>query len=458
MEFHLLGPFQAHHDGRPIEVRLRRQERGLLAALLLDAGHVVPVDRLIDLLWDGKPPASARGVIHTYIGRLRTALRPYGVEVATHSDGYTIDTDKHELDLARFEHTTSRVYRAADPAERLELCAEALGLWRGTLLADLADDGLRQRLGHHIEELRLSMHEVRAEALLDLGRHEQVVTEALPLVGLHPTRTRLVASLMTGLHRCGRQADALLAYQSHRESLGIEPGQDLELLADQIRRDDPRLDRPVVPVFQVRFRDQWLPWTVGGHPALDFCNTYAGWGGPRRPGAEWLRGYATLATWVGYVDLVDDRTVTRLLGQARESPLDAASIMDEARRLRAQLYACLTGPDDIRAFDGVAAHARAASRVADFVRVDGGLGRWRVSGQAGLRLPVHAVALSAADLLADPRRHTVCVCANEDCGWLFLDDSGRRRWCNLSTCRANAGRRELCGQPPRLRPRPAPHR
>jgi DNA-binding SARP family transcriptional activator/predicted RNA-binding Zn ribbon-like protein len=449
MEFQLLGPLRLYQDGRAVEVRLRRQERGLLAILLLDAGHVVPVDRLTDLLWAGEAPKTARGVVHTYVGRLRRALRPYGVEVITHGDGYAIDVDKHEVDLVRFEQAANRAYHASGAEERLGLCDEALGQWRGALLADLSDDQLRQRLGVHLEELRLSMHEIRAETLLDLARHDQVVAEVLPLVGLYPTRARLVASLMTSLYRCGRQADALLAYEAYGQNLGVEPGEDLRLLEDQIRRGDPRLDRSVVPVYQVRFRDQWLPWTVGGHPALEFCNTYAGWGRPPLPGAEWLRGYATLAAWVGYVDLADDRVVTSLLRQGREHPLEAASILDEARHLRTRLYASLTEPDDVRAFDAVAAHAKAAARVADFVRDESGLGRWRVSRQAGLRLPIHAIALSAANLLADPRRHTVRVCANEECGWLFLDDSARRRWCHLSICGATARQRELCEARPR---------
>jgi DNA-binding SARP family transcriptional activator/predicted RNA-binding Zn ribbon-like protein len=439
MEFRLLGPLETSHDGYPAQVRLRRQERCLLAVLLLDSGHVVPVDRLIDLLWDA-PPASARGVVQTYVGRLRTALRPYAVEVSTRGDGYRLDADKHDLDVDRFETLAGKVFRASDPGERVRLCEEALALWRGELLADLGDERLRQRLGRHLDELRLSLYEIRAQALLDAGQQDRVVSELAPLVARYPTRERLVACLMTALYRCGRPADALLAYQSCHavmaEQIGTEPGEDLQTLSERIRRNDPRLDRPDVPVYMVRVRDQWLPWAVGGHPALEFCNTYAGWGGPRRPGAEWLRSYAALATWAGYVDLADERTVTRLLGQGRETPLEAASILDDARTLRAHLYACLTRPDDAQAFNVVARHANAAVRVAAFVGDGGGLGRWRVSRQAGLRLPVHAAALTAAELLADPRRHTVRACANPDCGWLFLDESGRRRWCTLATCGA----------------------
>ena len=96
MEFRLLGPFEAGRDGKPVAVGRRRQERLLLAILLLDAGHAVTTERLTDLLWDGEPPASARGTVHTYIGRLRTALSPHRVSIVTTGGGdleLRIDSD-----------------------------------------------------------------------------------------------------------------------------------------------------------------------------------------------------------------------------------------------------------------------------------------------------------------------------------------------------------------------------
>ncbi|MFF7309830.1 BTAD domain-containing putative transcriptional regulator [Streptomyces sp. NPDC008137] len=440
MEFQLLGPFAARHEGRPVLVGSRRQERCLLAVLLLHAGRVVATERLIDLLWDGDPPASARATVHTYVGRLRAALKPYGVTVGTRHDGYAVEPGRHRVDAEEFTALLGRAAAAGDPAERIRRYDDALGLWRGDLLADVADERLRTRLGGRLAELRLSAVEQRAEAQLAMGLHDRVAADLTPLLDEHPTRERLVAARMTALYRTGRQADALRLYDSTRTllsaELGIEPNRDLRTLHERMLRGDPRLDRPPGPVYAVRVGDQWLPWSTSGHPALEFCNTYAGWGGDPLPGSDWLRGYAALAVWAGHLDLIEEWTVARLREQAVRDPAEADAALDEARRFRTDLYACLTDPQDGRAFKAVAGVVEDAARLSVFTRGDDGLGRWRPSPSAGLRLPLLAVARSAAELLADARRFTVRACSSPDCGWLFLDESGRRRWCSLATCGA----------------------
>jgi DNA-binding SARP family transcriptional activator len=438
MEFRLLGPFEAHHGGRTVEIGGRRQERCLLALLLLEAGRIVPIDRLADLLWDGDPPGSARAVVHTYVGRLRTALRPYGATIATKSGGYLMAADGHAVDAAEFTAAAHEAARVDNPDDRVRHCDRALALWRGPLLADLAGEPLRRRLGGDLADLRLTTEELRAEALLGTGRHDRVVADLIPLAQEHPTRERLVGHLMTALYRCGRQSDALHLYELTAKALagdlGVDPGPDLRTLHERILAGDPRMERPAVPVYAVRVRDQWLPWAVGGHPALEFCNTYAGWSGPRMPGAEWLRGYATLAVWAGHHGLADEPTVGRLIRDAERDPVAATAVLEEARQLRADLYACLTDRDDGRAFEAIARRAETAAKVSVYVRGADGLGCWALSREAGLRLPVHAAARSAADLLADPRRLTVRACPSPRCGWLFIDHSGRRRWCSVATC------------------------
>jgi predicted RNA-binding Zn ribbon-like protein len=243
---------------------------------------------------------------------------------------------------------------------------------------------------------------------------------------------------MTAAYRDGRQAEALHCYdvtaKTLRADLDVAPGEELRELRDRILRRDPRLDRPAAPVHAVRVRDQWLPWSVGGHPALEFCNTYAGWGGPVDPRGEWLRGYTALAAWAGHMDLADESTVSRLLRVARRAPGEAAAVLRRAKKLRTILYACLTDPGDQRAFAAVAAFAEAAARASVFARDGSGLGRWMLPPSAGLEVPLHAAANSAADLLADPRRFTVCACPGPRCGWLFLDPSRRRRYCSVATC------------------------
>ncbi|MFI6262678.1 BTAD domain-containing putative transcriptional regulator [Micromonospora sp. NPDC051006] len=443
MEFRLLGPFEACQDGHRVQLGSRRQERSVLAVLLLDMGHLVSTDRLIDLLWNGHPPASARGAVHTYIGRLRASLAPYGARIRTSGDGYLVERGEHHVDVDEFGRLANQASGTADPAERVRLLDRALALWRGPLLADAADGELRERLDGPIEELRLASLELRAEAQLALGRHSQVINELTPLVAEHPTREQLVGTLMTALYRGGRQADALALYRTTRqelvEGLGVEPGMRLREVHRRILRDDHRLDRPSLPVYEVRVHEESLPWTVGGHPALEFCNTFAGWGHePPLPGSEWLRAYRTLVVWTGHVGLVDDAAVSRLIELARRDPDEAAAQLDAARDLRAQLYACLTGPDDRRAFDAVARYAEAAAKTLVFRRDADGRGRWWSDLAAGLRLPVHAAAWSAAELLADPRRVTIRACPDSRCGWLFLDETGMRRWCSLATCGRSA--------------------
>lgn len=439
MEFRLLGPFEARHDGRLVTVGSRRQERCLLAVLLLEAGRMVPTDRLIDLLWNGRPPGSARGALHTYIGRLRAALAPYAIRLVTRADGYLVEPDGHVIDVEEFTRLAHRATDAGASEDRVRLLDRALELWRGPLLADVADDELRDRLDGPLEELRLIGVELRAEAQLELGQHARVVGDLTGPADAHPTRERLVGCLMTALYRGGRQADALRLYRTTRralvDDLGVEPGPELQELHRRILRNDHRLDRPRRPVYEVRVHDESLPWSVGGHPALEFCNTFAGWGHePTLPGAEWLRSYTTLAVWTGFVGLVDDATLSRLIALARRDPDEADAVLGDARRLRTQLYACLTNSGDPHAFDAVARHAEAAAKALVFGRDADGRGRWRPALAAGLRVPVHAAAWSASELLADPRRLTVRTCPSEQCGWLFLDESGMRRWCSLATC------------------------
>ncbi|WP_344012520.1 BTAD domain-containing putative transcriptional regulator [Streptomyces thermospinosisporus] len=442
MEFQLLGPFTARHDGRPVPLALRRQERCLLAVLLLEAGHAVTTERLIDLLWDTRPPASARATVHTYVGRLRAALGPYGVRVSTRHDGYAVEPGTCTTDARRFTELASAAAATGDPAERIRHYDDALSLWTGPLLADVADDRLRSRLGGELTGLRLSLTEHRAQARLDMGEDERVIADLTPAVAEHPTREALVAAQMTALYRTGRQAEALRLYERTRRllaaELAVEPGRELHTLHERILRGDPRLDRPPGPVHAVRVDDQWLPWSTGGHPALEFCNTYAGWGTqPPLPGSEWLRHYATLAVWAGHQDLMAPGQVTRLRDQAAGRPDDATAVLDDARRFRTDLYACLTDPQNGHAFRAVATHVQDAIRSSSFIRGEDGLARWQPSPSAsGLRLPLHAVALAAAELLADPRRLTVRACPSPHCAWLFLDTSGRRRWCSLGTCGA----------------------
>ncbi len=272
-----------------------------------------------------------------------------------------------------------------------------------------------------------------------------------PFAALHHGRP-----VLAGLRRQERCLLALLALEAGRAgpsrptdsstcsgTARPEPGQDLRALYDRIRRDDPALRRPAAPTYAVRVRGEWLPWNTSGDPALEFCNTCAGWGGERRPGSEWLRGYRTLAVRAGHLDLRDDRPVTRPLRRTQERPEEASAVLAGVREFRSALYGCLVGEPGAGhggAFARVAEVIQEAMRQAVFLRGEDGLGRWSPHPDSGPRLPLHVVAQRAANLLADPCRLTVRACPGKRCGWLFPDAGGRRRWCSLQVCgRAGAG-------------------
>jgi len=198
-----------------------------------------------------------------------------------------------------------------------------------------------------------------------------------------------------------------------------------------------------------------LPKQVGGHPALEFCNTWAGWNRPAGWTApiegpdprEWLPGYDQFAVWSGYTRLLTPDAVRRIRREAEQSPRPAAAVLRRVQRLREPLYRLMLDPADQKAFDEFSRVAQTAVRSTVLESGPDGLVCRVLPEALGLALPLFAVALSAEQLLADPVRHSVRACPGEDCGWLFLDKRGRRRWCDMAVCgnrakvRAHAARR-----------------
>jgi len=242
----ILGPLEIH-DGAA-EVALRGgQQRKLLAILLLHAGEAVTSDRLIDELWQGKPPNTAVKALHGYISSLRKQLGSEAVE--TLGSGYRLAVVAEDVDARRFEKLLAEA-RSLDWAQAASKLREALALWRGPALADFAYDDFARLEIERLGEQRLNALEQRVEADLTLGRHAAVVTELEGLVREHPLRERLRAQLMRALYRCGRQADALEVYRSGRclldEELGLEPDEGLRRLEQAILNHDPSLEVPDV--------------------------------------------------------------------------------------------------------------------------------------------------------------------------------------------------------------------
>jgi DNA-binding SARP family transcriptional activator len=247
----ILGPLRL--QGADGEVALGGDKpRRLLAALALHAGEWISADRLIDLIWAESAPRSARQNLQTYVWSLRRSLRRAGaggIDLQAQANGYLLAAGPDALDWHMFRLLVKAGGRRvkSDPAAAAERLRAAVDLWRGPALADLAD-GLPQLAARitGLEEARLSAVEQRVEADLAAGRHCDVVAELAEFVCVHPFRERFRAQQMLALYRCGRQAEALIAYQSLRrelaDSLGIDPSLELASLQAAILRRDAALD------------------------------------------------------------------------------------------------------------------------------------------------------------------------------------------------------------------------
>ena len=248
IEFRVLGPLEIRVDGRSVLLGGRKQ-RTLLALLLLSAGEVVPVERIVDELWE-MPPASAAQSVQMHVSRLRRVLGTAsdGGLIVTRPAGYVLAVAPDQLDLCRFERLVERGRagaRARDPSGARAAFAEALGLWRGDPLGGVADGPVLAAEAARLEELRLSVQLARVECDLALGRHAEVVGDLEALAQRHPLQERVRELLMLALYRCGRHAEALAVYQQMRrhlvEELGLEPSRDLQELQQRILRHDASL-------------------------------------------------------------------------------------------------------------------------------------------------------------------------------------------------------------------------
>jgi DNA-binding SARP family transcriptional activator len=251
LEFSLLGPVTS----RPSWVRSSSapKHRALLALLLLEPGRAVSVDRLIDQLWHGEPPSAATSTLQAYVSNLRRVLEPNrtaapATVLVTRPPGYVLDIAPEQVDAARFERNITSAIEGRELG-RLDdaavFLADALSLWRGQPLADVAYESWAQSECARLKDLYLIALETQLTSDLERGRHTSVAVEAERLAKEYPVRERFRELLMLALYRSGRQADALRAYQDARdvlvEELGIEPGPGLRALEERILAQDPDL-------------------------------------------------------------------------------------------------------------------------------------------------------------------------------------------------------------------------
>ncbi|MFC0861535.1 BTAD domain-containing putative transcriptional regulator [Sphaerimonospora cavernae] len=254
LDFRVLGSLEVvDARGNILDVGSRKQ-RAVLALLVLNAPHIVPLDQLIDRLWADEPPSSATGTLQAYISHLRKVLEPRRSPRAparvlrTREPGYLLDITPDQVDANRFIRAaeTARAALAEGRPEDVERILDpALAAWRGTPLADFPDEPFARPTVSRLTDLRASALAVRAEAWLTLGRHAEATLEVERLLEQDPYREGLWALLMRALYRDRRQAEALAAYQRCRsllgQELGIDPSPELRRLEQAILRQDDSL-------------------------------------------------------------------------------------------------------------------------------------------------------------------------------------------------------------------------
>ena len=246
LHFRLLGPFEVvGSDAEPVELG-PPQQRALLALLTLWSPGTAAVDEIIDALWHTAPPSTARNLVQVYVSRLRKTLQVVpGVEVVTRPPGYALEIEPDAVDARRFERLATDGRRPARPQERAARLADALSLWRGQALADLARFEFLVPEITRLTELRLDTDEARLAAELESGRHAEILVELEQFTSTHPLREGAWVLLMRALYRSGRQAEALRAYDRIRSQLlvelGVDPIPELQELHQAILVHDPAL-------------------------------------------------------------------------------------------------------------------------------------------------------------------------------------------------------------------------
>ncbi|MFE5329475.1 BTAD domain-containing putative transcriptional regulator [Embleya sp. NPDC056575] len=256
-----------------------RRQRELLTLLLLRPGVAVPVERLAEELWNGRPPPGARSTLHAYLSGLRRVLEPgrrapYRL-LTTRDDSYALEVPAGSLDVARLcaLADAGRAAGAVGAYERAdELLGEARLLWRGEPFAELADHDAAESERARLVEEYTSLREEAAEYRLAMGAHASAIADLMSLVRAHPLRERPRAQLALALYRSGRQAEALQVLEAGRrlcaEELGLDPGPRLRDLQAAILRQDPALSAPPRPPAPAPIRGHRRP-LVGGrahHP------------------------------------------------------------------------------------------------------------------------------------------------------------------------------------------------
>ncbi|HET7278622.1 MAG TPA: BTAD domain-containing putative transcriptional regulator [Dermatophilaceae bacterium] len=255
VEFHVLGPLRVVVDGVEVPIAARRQ-RALLVLLAINAGRVVPAERLIDQLWDGTPPPQGAVTLRSYVSNVRQALggqSGFGSLLVTRGPGYCLDVPGECVDAMRLstaaEEGRERL-RQNRPGDALAAFDIAVSTWTGDPLAEVADHEAAQSTITQLTEAYHGALEGRFEALLALGRHADALPGMERLAAENPLREEPRALLMVALYRAGRAAEALEVHRTFRlllnDELGIDPSPRLDGLLRAVLEQAPTLDAPAV--------------------------------------------------------------------------------------------------------------------------------------------------------------------------------------------------------------------
>ena len=293
LDFDILGSVRARRGDREVDLGPAKQ-RAVLAVLLLEANRPVPPARIVDAVWGVEPPGNGANVVQKYVAGLRRVLEPHRSPrtpsrlLTLQPAGYQLAVEPGRLDADAFATQVRRAAAAAEAGsldEAARQLAAALGRWRGEPLAGLSGpvfESARQRLA----DRRAAASELRAEVLLQSGRHADLLPELVRLVEEFPLRERIRYLHMLALYRCGRQAEALAAYTDARrrlvEEFAVEPGEPLRRLHTQILRSDPALAAPTPAA----------P-TKSGHGAPQANGAIPGWPSGPDPAGPALSGPGT---------------------------------------------------------------------------------------------------------------------------------------------------------------------
>jgi len=383
MDFRILGPLEVLADDRPVALG-GVKPRTLLAVLLLHANEPVSAERLAHALWGEDAPGGAVRTIQVYVSRLRKALGGNGEVLETTPAGYRLRVAPGELDLARFEQQFAEArdaLDAGDPEAAAALLRDAMALWRGAPLGELTFESSLQADVARLEEQRLAAIELRVDADLAAGRESDLVAELRRLLADHPTRERLAGQLMLALYRCGRQADALEAYDRTRrvllDEVGVAPGPELRRLQEAILHHDASLElRPAATELPIEL-------DPAAAPALEGRGSELAW---LRERWETIRsGTGALIAISGERGIGKTRLAAELAGEAHAegaavlhgaadgAPDGVLDVVDAARTASRPTLVVLDEADrageSVR--EGLAALARDIARVPVLVLVTG---------------------------------------------------------------------------------------